>query len=301
MSRLSWEKLEPLLIEHGAALGMAILHVLAVLLLGWIAVRVVRKAFSKVEGLMIRMAKDEDEISAVATAKRANTLTTLLRTVAVVGIWGLVFVMSLDQIGFEIGPLIAGAGIAGLALGFGAQNLVRDVISGFFIILENQIRVGDVAVINGTGGLVESISFRIVTLRDLEGTVHVFPNGAITTLANRSKGWSAYVVDLGIAYDQNTDEVVQVMKEVDAELRKDPAFANLIMEPIEVFGVDRFGDSAVTIKARLKTLPIQQWTVGREYNRRLKLELDRRGIEIPFPQRTLHIAKDSTGGLPKAA
>lgn len=301
LDKFTWEHIEPHLITYGAAIGMGALRVLGILLIAWITIRLVRKALGKLEALMARVAGDEDPITAEATMKRARTLTTLLRTVATVGIWGVVLVMVLDQVGFQIGPLLAGAGIAGLAIGFGAQNLVRDVISGFFLILENQIRVGDVAMINGTGGLVEAITFRTVTLRDLEGVVHVFPNGTINTLANRTKGWSAYVLDLGIAYDQNTDEVVRVLKEVHAELMKDPEYGPLMLEPIEVFGVDRFGDSSVTIKCRIKTVPIRQWFVGREFLRRLKMEMDKRGIEIPFPQRTLHFGKGSNPEFTRAA
>jgi small conductance mechanosensitive channel len=200
-----------------------------------------------------------------------------------------VVVVILTEVGVEIAPILAGAGIAGLAVGFGAQNLVRDVISGFFIVLENQVRIGDVAVINGTGGLVESISFRTMVLRDMSGVVHVFPNGAISTLANMTKGWSAFVLNMGIAYEQDTDEAVEVMKEVHAEMRKDPDWSSKLISDIEVFGVDDFGESSVTIKVRLKTLPIHQWSVGREYRRRLKKAFDQRGIVIPFPQRTLHI------------
>jgi small conductance mechanosensitive channel len=152
------------------------------------------------------------------------------------------------------------------------------------------VEVGDVAVVNGTGGLVEAISFRTITLRDEAGVVHVFPNGTITTLSNMTKEWSAYVINVGVAYREDTDRVVEVMRQVDEELRRDPAFAQKFLEPIEVFGVDDFGDSAVTIKARLKTRPIEQWAVGREYRRRLKKAFDARGIEFPYPARSVVLA-----------
>ena len=190
-------------------------------------------------------------------------------------------------------PILASAGIVGLAVGFGAQNLVRDIINGFFMILENQVRVGDVAIVNGTGGLVEAISFRTITLRDLAGTVHIFPNGTVTTLANMTKDWSAYVLDIGVAYIEDTDRVTGVMKSVADELQQDPRFGQHILQPIEIFGVDQFGESEVVIKARLKTLPIQQWTVGREYRRRLKKAFDQQNIEIPFPHRTLYMGEAS--------
>ncbi len=170
---------------------------------------------------------------------------------------------------------------------------MRDVISGFFLILENQVRIGDVAVVNGTGGLVEQINFRTIVLRDLEGVVHVFPNGTVATLANRTHGWSAYVLDVGVAYKEDVDRVMAVMRRVSEEMRSEEPFAALMLEDIEIFGVDDFADSAVVIKARLKTRPIKQWEVGREYRRRLKQAFDREGIEIPFPHRSLYFGEAS--------
>ncbi len=289
MANFTWETIEPLLLSYGASVGMALVHIALIIVAGWIAVRFMRRALNKLTEVLQRMAQD-DCATRESTEKRIKTLTGLLSAISKFAIWGIVTVVILTEIGVEIAPILAGAGIAGLAVGFGAQNLVRDVISGFFIVLENQVRIGDVATINGTGGVVEAISFRTMVLRDLKGTVHVFPNGSISTLANQTLDWSAFVLDLGIAYDQDTDEVVQAMKDVHEELMKDEDYGPKLMGPIEVLGVDDFGESSVVIKARLKTKPIQQWSVGREYRRRLKKELDRRGIEIPFPQRTLHFA-----------
>lgn len=225
---------------------------------------------------------------AVEHEKRLDTLIGIARKVAVIAIWSMFAMLLLVEIGINVGPLIAGAGVLGLAVGFGAQELVRDVISGFFILLENHLRNGDVAIINGTGGLVESIGLRTITLRDLSGTVHVFQNGKIDTLANMTKEWSAIVFDIRVAHKEDTDTVVGVMRDVAEALRKDESFCGKILEPIEIFGVDELGDSAVVIKARLKTVPIEQWAVGREYRRRLKYAFDERGIEIPFPHRTLY-------------
>jgi small conductance mechanosensitive channel len=208
-------------------------------------------------------------------------------------IWAVVAVMVLGQLGLDITPILAGAGIAGLAVGFGAQNLVRDVISGFFLVLENQVRVGDVAIVNGTGGLVEAITFRTIVLRDLAGVIHVFPHGTVNTLSNMTMGWSAYVIDVGVAYKEDTDRVVEIMRRVAEEQRADPHYGAMILEPIEIFGVDAFGDSAVVIKARLKTLPLQQWNIGREYRRRLKKAFDAEGIEIPFPHRAIYMGEAS--------
>lgn len=228
-----------------------------------------------------------------ATRNRVITLTSVLRTIALALVWAVVAIIVLAQIGLDVTPILAGASIIGLAVGFGGQNLVRDVISGCFIVLEDQIRVGDVAVINGTGGLVESITFRTIVLRDLAGVVHVFPNGTVNTLSNMTKSWSAYVIDVGVAYKEDTARVVEVMRQVGEELRQDPDFTQKIIEPIEIFGVDHFGESEVVIKARLKTRPMEQWTVGREYRRRLKKAIDAQDIEIPFPQRTISMADAS--------
>jgi small-conductance mechanosensitive channel len=286
-------------LDWGAYAATAV-RVLLVYLAVKLAIGLVRRGLRRLQG---RLAERDQKggASSAEAAKRGQTIHHLLEQVAVVGLWLLGILVMLGQIGVAIGPLIAGAGIAGLAFGFGAQNLVRDVISGFFMILENQVRVGDVAIVNGKGGLVERITLRTIVLRDLEGVVHVFPNGAVTTLANMTSEWSAYVLDVGVAYREDTDRVADVMKRVAAELRLDPAVGPHILEDLEVFGVDKFADSAVVIKARLKTLPIKQWEVGREYNRRLKKAFDREGIEIPFPQRSLNFAGASAPFGAKAA
>jgi small conductance mechanosensitive channel len=201
--------------------------------------------------------------------------------------------MVLTEFGMNITPIITGAGIAGLAVGFGAQNLVRDIISGFFLILEDQIRVGDVAVINGTSGLVEAIRLRTIVLRDLQGVVHVFPNGEVKQVSNMTKEWSRYVIDVGVAYKENVDRVIEVLKEIGHELRLDPNFAPLILEPLQVLGVDDFAESQVTIKIMIKTLPLKQWEVGRELRRRIKNTFDQKGIEIPFPHLSVYFGEAS--------
>ena len=252
--------------------------------------------------ILTQLQKSNAEVDVLELEKRVDTLLGVTRSASHVAIWIVVGMIVLRRIGIDIAPLLAGAGIAGLAIGFGAQELVRDIISGFFILLENQIRTGDVAVINGTGGLVERISLRTTLLRDQTGTVHVIQNGKINSLANMTKDWSGAVFNIGVAYKEDTDRVVEVMKQVAAELHADPAFAPKINEPLEVMGVDDFGDSQVTIRARFKTKPIQQWGVAREYRRRLKKAFERENIEIPFPHRTIYwgekiapLAVSSTG------
>lgn len=232
------------------------------------------------------------ELDSREIEKRLDTLLGILRSIVKVIIWLMMGMLFLREVGIDIAPIIAGAGIVGLAVGFGAQELVRDFISGFFMLLENQIREGDVAIVNGTGGLVEHVGMRTIVLRDLSGVVHVFQNGKVNTLANMTKNWSGIVFDIGVAYKEDTDKVVEVIQHVAEELRAEPDFNNKILEPIEIFGVDGFGDSAVIIKARFKTKPIEQWAVGREYRRRLKKAFDEQGIEIPFPHRTVYWGED---------
>ena len=228
-------------------------------------------------------------LDALERAKRARTLGTVISKVATIAIASIAVLMVLREFRIDIAPVLTGAGIAGLAVGFGAQTLVRDIISGFFLILEDQVRVGDVAAINGTGGLVEQINLRTIVLRDQEGAVHVFPNGSINTLANRSKDFSYYVIDLGISYREDPDRVVAVLKEIGAEMQSDPQFGPFILEPIEVLGVDAFADWSVTLKLRIKTVPLKQWDVGRELRKRIKRAFDQHGIEIPFPERVVTV------------
>ncbi|MFB3074319.1 MAG: mechanosensitive ion channel family protein [Candidatus Methylomirabilales bacterium] len=286
MTGVSMEKLTPWLLSTGAAA----LRIGLILIAGYVGARVLRLGLGRLESALIT-AGERTEAVPGAAKKRVTTLVGLLRTIAIVGLWAVVVIITLEQIGLNITPILAGAGIIGLAVGFGAQNLVRDLISGFFMVLEDQVRVGDVAIVNGTGGLVEAISFRTIVLRDLSGVVHIFPNGTINTLSNMTKVWSGYVMDVGVAYKEDTDHVVEVMRRVGDELRQDPDLGPKILEPIEVFGVDDFADSAVVIKARLKTHPIQQWGVGREYRRRLKKAFDAEGIEIPFPHRSIYVGE----------
>ncbi|MGV8091681.1 MAG: mechanosensitive ion channel family protein [Mangrovibacterium sp.] len=226
--------------------------------------------------------------------KRLHTLMGILKKGSFVVIW-LVFIMIfLKKFNIDIAPILAGAGIIGLAVGFGAQELVRDFISGFFILLENQIRMGDVVILNGTAGVVEDIQLRTVTLRDQSGTVHVFQNGKINTIANMTKGWSAMVFDIGVAYKEDLTKVMKVMKEVAEELRADEDFKQKILDPMEIYGLDNFGNSALIVKGRIKTKPGDQWTIGREYRKRLKEAFDKNHIEIPFPHQTIYWGEDIT-------
>jgi small-conductance mechanosensitive channel len=266
--------------------------ILVILLIGLALLRILKYALRELHKFMMKHPGDPGTLP-VELEKRVLTLTGVVRRSAHIFVWSLVGILILREMGLDIAPLIAGAGVAGLAVGFGAQNLVRDVISGFFLILENHVRAGDVATINGTSGLVESISLRTITLRDPSGVVHIFQNGNITTLANQTKLWSAMLFDIGISYGDDPDEAMQVMREVCEQMQQDAGFGAKILESIEILGVDAFTDSAVVVKARIKTSPGQQWIVGREYRRRLKAAFDARGIEFPYRQLSLNMGAEN--------
>ncbi len=261
---------------------------LFIFVLLFILLRLNRMLFKRMNGLLIRRARKHMEEESFETEKRINTLTGILKGIGRIIIWAVFIMIILKRLGIDIAPILAGAGIIGLAVGFGAQELVRDFISGFFMLLENQIRTGDVARINGTSGAVESIELRTTTLRDFEGIVHIFQNGKINSLSNMTKDWSAFAMDIGVAYKENVDKVMEIIKETGANLKNDANFGEMMLESIEVFGLDKFGDSAVMIKARIKTKTNKQWEVGREFNRRLKYAFDNAGIEIPFPHTTIY-------------
>lgn len=240
----------------------------------------------------------EGRLSGPTELKRADTVTQVIRDVARVVILGVGGMMVLSEVGVDLKPLLAAAGLGGLAIGFGAQSLVKDVISGFFILLEDSVRVGDVVEIAGVSGLVEEVKLRSIVLRDLSGSIHVIPNGNINTVKNMTHLYSYYVFDIGVAYRENVDEVMALVRDIAEGLRDDPRFASDILEPLEMLGLDRFADSAVIIKARIKTKPIQQWRIGREMNRRIKNTFDARGIEMPFPHHTIYWGAPKEGTPP---
>jgi small conductance mechanosensitive channel len=257
----------------------------------YLAVKVAHLLLSKV-GLLIQP-YDETAAAEMERQKRAQTISSVLQKFATTVIVVVTLLMLLSEINVNTTPILTSLGVVGVALGFGAQQLVGDLIAGFFNIFENQIRVGDVAVINGTAGLVQEIRLRTTVLRAFDGAVHVFRNGSITTLSNMTKGYSYYTVDLGVAYKEDIDRVCQVVREVGSEMQADPKHAPLILEPVEILGVDNFADSAVVIKFRIKTLPSKQWDVGREFRRRLKYRLDQEGIGFPSPQCSIYFGEAS--------
>ena len=234
---------------------------------------------------------DDDPTTMNEREKQAATLGKVMRYVVRVTVWGMAFLIILKEIGVDIGPILAGVGVAGLAIGFGAQSLVKDLLAGVFVLVENQYHVGDVIRASGVAGLVERITLRATTLRDLDGRVHVIPNGAFDVVTNMTKQYSRCVLDIGVAYKEDVDEVMAVLQELGDEMAADPKYSTVITAPLEVLGVEDFGDSSVVIRMRFTTIPMQQWTVAREFRRRVKKTFDAKGIEIPFPHRTVYLGE----------
>ena len=266
------------------------LRLLLIAALAFVLVRVIALMVGRFE----QEVSQNTDLEVLERAKRARTLGGLVQNVLTTLVVVVASLMILREVGLDITPILTGAGILGLAVGFGAQTLVKDIISGFFMILENEIRIGDVVQIDTHAGMVEDMNLRTIVLRDFEGTVHIIPNGSVTAVMNRTKDFSYYVVDLPAPYEVDTDDVAALVHKVGAELRADAAFAPFILNDIEVIGVDAFADSSVTIKVRVKTVPLKQWEVGRELRRRLKKAYDAAGIAFPYPTQTHHMIADRT-------
>lgn len=263
-------------------------RILVILIGAWLLIALAQRA---IRLLRIRIASRLDDHEAV---KRAETLGRVFRYLAAVIVSVLAGMLVLSELGVSVAPILGAAGVVGLAVGFGAQSLVKDYFTGFFLLLENQIRQGDVVKLGEHAGLVEEMTLRYVQLRDYDGHVHYVPNGTITSVINMARGHAQAVVDVGVGYGADLDSAIALMHEVAIGLRRDPAHASRILDDLEVAGVERWADSSVVLRARLKVAPLEQWTVRREYLRRLKTAFDQAGIEIPFPQLTLHMAPPRT-------
>jgi small-conductance mechanosensitive channel len=264
-----------------------VLRILVILVLAWV--------LQALAGRLIRLFRQymARRLASVDEAARIDTLVRVFRNAAVVVIFVVAGTLILNELGISVAPILATAGVAGVAIGFGAQSLIKDYFTGFFLLLDDQVRVGDVVEIAGKGGLVEEVTLRYVRLRDLEGHVHYVPNGEIKLVTNRTREYATPVADVPIAYDEDPERVLAVMREVASQLRADPQWRERIVEDLEVIGMERWADSAVVLRARFKVVPpIQQWNVKREFMKRLKKRFDEGGIEIPFPQLTIHQAVD---------
>jgi small-conductance mechanosensitive channel len=277
MTADTWEVFAARLLGIGVNAVQGLIRIALIIVLAYVIMQLVRAGLNRLEAFLLRAtARSED--TALATSKRIKTLSSVIWTLSAGLLWFIVALVILSQIGVNIGPILAGAGVVGLAVGFGAQHLVRDLVSGCFLLIENQIRVGDIAIINGNTGIVEAVTFRTVILRDQAGVVHVFPNGTINTLANATLDWSAAAIDITLPFRVDTDRVIEIMRKVGTEMKAEKEFASVILEPLEVFGVETFSETTVTMKARFKTQPAQQYAVGREFRRRLKYALTAAGL-----------------------
>lgn len=261
-----------------------VLRLAFIWVLVWLANRVVRIIARRI----VRAVDDGNDASLSAREKRGQTAAQLLRSVGRVAsmLFGVIATLNLF---IDIRPILAGAGILGLAISFGAQSLVKDIISGFFILIENQFVVGDVIEAAGRTGTVERMTLRLVTLRDLRGVVHMIPNGQLTTVSNLTRSWSRAVVDIGIAYETSVDRGLEVFRDEARRMFEDPAWQGKLLGVPEVVGVDALADNGVILRTLIRTGPGDQWDAARDFRRRMKNRLDREGIEIPFQQRTIHI------------
>lgn len=274
------EAIVPWLLNHG--IKIAVIAVAA-----W----VLNKITSGIIIKAVRVAVVADNMSREAEKKREDTLIRIFTGATQIAFLLVAILMILQEAGVKIGPILAGAGIVGIAVGFGGQYLIKDIITGLFIILENQYRIGDVVNIDTTGGLVEDISLRKTTLRDLNGTVHHVPHGEVKRVANLSKQYARVNLDIGIAYNSNLEHVINVINTTGKELAEDPQYKDSIISPPQFLRVDDFADSAIIVKVLGDTKPLKQWEITGELRKRLKIAFDSEGIEIPFPQRVIHQAK----------
>jgi small conductance mechanosensitive channel len=276
------EAIIPWLLDHG-------LKIIIIAVGAWLLNKVISRIITKAVRIAV---VPDDNMSEEAEKKREDTLIRIFTGGTRIVLLLMAILMILQEIGLEIGPILAGAGIVGLALGFGGQYLIRDIITGLFVILENQYRIGDVVNIDTTGGLVEDISLRKTTLRDLNGTVHHIPHGEIKRVSNLSKKYARVNLDVGISYSSDLEQVIKVINKTGNELAEDPRFRDVIISPPQFLRVDDFADSAIIVKILGDTKPLKQWEVTGELRKRIKIAFDEEGIEIPFPQRVIHHAKE---------
>lgn len=271
----------------GAATGL--LRITLIIVAAWVLTAVLQRG---IRVLRERIAGRLDDREA---AKRAETLARVFRYLVAVVVSLIAGMLVLSELGVSVAPILGAAGVVGLAVGFGAQSLVKDFFTGFFLLLENQVRQGDVVKLGDHAGLVEEVTLRFVQLRDYDGNVHYVPNGTISTVINMTRGFSHAVMDIGVAYRENVDEVMAVMRQVGRDLRDDPEFSLRILDDLDIAGVNEWGNSAVVIRCRFRTLPLEQWGVRREYLKRLKAAFDAAGIEIPYPHLTVYAGQDKQG------
>ena len=275
----------------GDMLARGAVRVLGIWILAWLAYRVVRLAARRIE---VEVDDGDDSVTTLRE-RRGQTISQLLRSMGRVVIYAIAILLTFNVF-IDIGPILAGAGILGLAISFGAQSLVKDVISGFFILFENQFAIGDVIEVAGRSGVVEKMTLRVVVLRDGEGVMHVVPNGEIKVVSNKTRGWSRAVVDVGVPYEENVDRALEILRDEAAQFSTDRSWGAQLDGPVEVLGVESLSDSAVVLRTVIRTQPGSQWGVAREFRRRIKNRFDRETLDIPYPQRRVHVRVEGTPG-----
>ena len=273
------------------------LRVAVIVLVAYVATKIARRFISGLREYAIRMMQKHGEGSGLELEKRAATIAGTVGKVVTVAVWSLALLTAMKELNFDVRPLLAGAGVAGIAVGLGAQSLIKDVIGGLFLLIDNQLRINDVAVINGTGGVVEEMNLRTTVLRGENGAVHIFPNGSIQSMSNLTRGYSYYVFEIAIDYAADTDRALASMRAVADELRAEAQYGPLILEPLDVYGVDKLAGASIVVKARIKTQPIKQWMVGREMNYRIKKRFQQEGISMPSPTQFIHIDNPPASGV----
>lgn len=268
------------LLSHGLRILFTIVGYIVVILI----VKLLTRKF-------VRLVEDEDRSTRSEREKRADTIVSIINTTSWIFFGVIALFMILKEFNINITPLLTGAGVAGIAIGFSAQSVLKDFLHGFFLLAENQIRVGDVVEIGGHSGTVENITMRTTRLRSINGHVHIVPNGEIRIVENMSHGWSRALLDIDVAYKEDLDRVIAVIEDVAASLKGDEKYSKSIIDEPEVLGVQNLGDSGITIRLLMKTLPLKQWAIKRELQKRIKKRFDKEGIEIPFPQMVVHSQK----------
>ena len=286
------KRIDALDVSRWSGMTQTTVRIVVILLLAWLVATLLRRA------IRLLRSRIEARIDDREALKRAETLTRVFKYIVTVVITLVAGMMVLSELGVSLAPILGAAGIVGVAVGFGAQSLVKDFVSGFFILFEDQIRTGDVVRIASHSGLVEEITLRHTRLRDYEGNVHYVPNGMIDSVVNMSRGFAHSVMDIGVAYREHLDEVYAVLRETARKMRADEVYGPRILDDLEIAGVERWDNSAVVVRCRFRVIALEQWSVRREFLRRLKQSFDDAGIEIPYPHLTLYAGQDKEGNAP---
>jgi len=286
------KRIDALDVSRWSGMTQTTVRIVVILLLAWLVATLLRRA------IRLLRSRIEARIDDREALKRAETLTRVFKYIVTVVITLVAGMMVLSELGVSLAPILGAAGIVGVAVGFGAQSLVKDFVSGFFILFEDQIRTGDVVRIASHSGLVEEITLRHTRLRDYEGNVHYVPNGMIDSVVNMSRGFAHSVMDIGVAYREHLDEVYAVLRETARKMRADEVYGPRILDDLEIAGVERWDNSAVVVRCRFRVIALEQWSVRREFLRRLKQSFDDAGIEIPYPHLTIYAGQDKEGNAP---